>query len=442
MSKDSLTRRTFLIGAAGLAAAGCATARRTSSIRVRRPISPNEKVNIASIGCGGQGGGDISAFGNLCNVVALCDVDVGRAGGARERFPDAPFYQDYREMLDREHRNIDAVQISTPDHTHAVAAMACMELGKHVFVQKPLTHNIREARELTYAARRHKVATHMGNQGHQGVGVRRISEWVAANRIGPIREVHCWTDRPWWPQDVGRPEETPPVPDNVDWDAWLGPAPYRPYSPAYHPFSWRGWWDFGSGALGDMGCHIMDPAYTSLNLGYPTAVEADFEGGTDETLPAASTITFEFPARGDMPPVKLYWYDGGRKPERPEDIPEDEQLGDGGNGSLFVGDWGYITCDTYGGSPRLVPYEKPRVEKTIPNSIGHYEEFVEAVKTGKPAGGNFDYAGPFTETILLGVLVMRVGKRIEWDGPGMRVTNNVPEAEQWIGRTYRRGWSL
>jgi len=378
----------------------------------------------------------------MCNVVALCDVDEERAAGSRERFPDAPFYHDFREMLDREHRDIDAVQISTPDHTHAVAALACMERGKHVFVQKPLTQNIHEARVLTEAARRYRVATHMGNQGHQGAGVRRLTEWVAANRIGPIREVHCWTDRPWWPQNVGRPEDTPPVPETLDWDLWLGPAEWRPYNPAYLPFKWRGWWDFGSGALGDMGCHIMDPAYTSLELGYPSAVEADFEGGTDETLPAASTVTFEFPARGDMPPVKLYWYDGGRKPKRPEGIPEDEQLGDGGNGTLFVGDWGFMTCDTYGGSPRLVPYEKPHVERTIPDSIGHYEEFVEACKTGKPSGGNFDYAGPFTEAILLGVLALRTGKRIEWDGPNMRVTNDVPEAAQYISRIYREGWAV
>lgn len=441
MEIEKITRRTFILGAAGIAA-GCATTRTTRTIRIRRKPSPNEKINIASIGCGGQGGGDIGGFANLCNVVALSDVDEERSAGSRDRFPDAPFYLDFRRMLDREHRNIDAVQISTPDHTHAVAAMACMQLGKHVFVQKPLTHNICEARKLTEAARHYRVATHMGNQGHQGAGVRRLTEWAAANRIGPIREVHCWTNRPVWAQNVERPSDMPLPPETLDWDLWLGPAPWRPYHSAYCPFRWRGWWDFGSGALGDMGCHIMDPPYTALKLGYPTAVEAEFEGGNEETLPASSTVTFEFPARGEMPPVKLHWYDGGRKPPRPEGIPEDEQLGDGENGSYWVGDWGIITCGEYGGSPRLVPYEKPHVEQTIPDSPGHYEEFVEACKTGKPAGGNFDYAGPFTETVLLGVLALRTGKRIEWDGPNMRLMNNVPEAEEFIGREYRKGWHL
>lgn len=412
---------------------------------VRRPkprrISPNEKLNVAAVGAGGKGESDIRSVGRTENVVALCDVDQKRAAGTFEKFPNATKYKDFRVMLDKQGNEIDAITVSTPDHMHAIVAMTAMQQGKHVFVQKPLTHDIAEARMLTEAARKLGVATHMGNQGHQGEGVRRVSEWIWAGRIGPVKEVHMWTNRPVWPQPVTRPTETPPVPETLDWDLWLGTAPTRPYHPAYCPHNWRGWWDFGCGALGDMGCHVMDAAYTALKLGYPTAVEAQSEGANEEGGPEWSIIKYEFPARGDMPPVNAYWYDGGKLPERPAAVPPDEKLGDDSSGTLFIGDNGMITCGEYSGSPRLVPYEKPNVPRSLPSSPGHYQTWINACKGGEPAGGNFDYAGPFTEMVLLGNMAIRVGQRIEWDGPNMKCTN-LPEANKYVRRTYREGWTI
>ena len=436
-----VSRRWFIMSSAVLAA-GCASSVEEKAVRVpEKTPPPSEKLNVAAIGAGGKGEGDISAVGSGNNVVALCDVDWRKAAGSFRKFPNAKKYKDFREMLDKEGDHIDAVTISTPDNTHAVAAMACMELGKHVFVQKPMTHDVYEARMLTEAARKYKVATHMGNQGHQGEGIRRICEWIWAGYIGQVREVHIWTNRPVWPQPVARPTARPPVPDYLDWDLWLGPAPKRPYHPAYCPFKWRGWWDFGCGALGDMACHIMDAAYTSLKLGYPTAVEAQQEGNTEESGPAWSIIHYEFPAREGMDPVDVYWYDGDKLPPRPEGVAEDVKLGDGDNGSLFIGEKGMLTCGEYAGSPRPIPYHKPDVPRSIPKSIGHYAEFIRAAKGGPPAGGNFDYAGPFSEMVLLGNLAIRAGQRFEWDGPSMTCTN-VPEANQYVKREYRKGWSL
>ena len=449
MGDRKVTRRSFIMSSAALAA-GCATTPEPESkpkpVQATQTTPPSDKLNIAAIGCGGKGQGDIRGVSHGNNIVALCDVDERRAAGTFDRLPNVPKYKDFRVMLEKEYHNIDAVTISTPDHMHAVAAMTAMQLGKHVFVQKPLTHDVYEARMLTEAARKYKVATQMGNQGHAGEGIRRVCEWVWANRIGPVREVHIWTNRPVWPQPVERPTDTPPIPEKLDWDLWLGTAPERPYHPCYLPHNWRGWWDFGCGALGDMGCHIMDAAFTALKLGYPTAVEAESEGNTDESGPAWSIIRYEFPARGDMPTVKVVWYDGGKKPPRPEGVPEDEKLGDdGANGSLFIGDDGMLTCGEYAGSPRLVPYVKPGVERTIPKSRGHYREWLDACKGIQPAEGNleigFDYAGPFTEMVLLGNLAIRTGQRIEWDGPNMRCTN-APEGNQYVSRKYRKGWSL
>jgi len=440
MSENKVSRRWFIMSTAALAAGAAPRA------RAKQSVSPNEKLNVAGIGAGGKGNSDVRSMSDGNNIVALCDVDDKRAAENYNRFPNVPKYKDFRQMLDKEHKNIDAVTISTPDNTHAVAAMAAMQLWIHVFVQKPLTHDIYEARMLTEAARKYKVATHMGNQGHAGQGVRRVCEWIWADRIGKIREAHIWTNRPVWPQPVARPTETPPVPDTVDWDLWVGPAPMRPYHPCYLPHNWRGWWDFGCGALGDMACHIMDPAFTSLKLGYPTAVEAESEGNTEESGPKWSIIHYEFPARGEMPPVDVYWYDGNKKPPRPEGVPAGEELGDGGNnGTLFVGDKGMMTCGEYGGSPRLVPYVKPGVDRTIPRSTGHYQEWIDACKGIEPAKGNlprgFDYAGPFTEMVLLGNLAIRCNQRIEWDGPNMTCTN-FPEANQLVKRQYRQGWEI
>lgn len=446
MSKNEISRRVFIFGSAVMAA-GCATMGKRP--KGPRKISANEKVNLAAIGSGGKGASDIEgAFEAGENpVVALCDVDWKVGAKTFAKFPNARQYKDFRIMLEKEYKNIDAVTISTPDHMHAPAAMACMQMGKHVYVQKPLTHNIYECRRLLEVAREYKVATQMGNQGHSGPGVRRLCEWIQAGAIGPVREAHIWTNRPIWPQALARPTQVNPIPENLDWDLFLGVAPERPYNHAYHPFKWRGWWDYGCGALGDMACHIMDPTYTALKLGYPTSVEAIQEGNNDETAPAWAIITYEFPARGDLPPVKVVWYDGAKQPPRPDSI-KDEMLGDGNeNGTLFVGDKGMLTCGCYGESPRLLPrplmesFDRP--DKTIPDSTGHYQEWIDLIKgIQPPAGGwtnNFEYAAPFTEVVHLGNVAVRAGKKIEFDPVKMEITN-CPDANKYLKRDYRRGW--
>jgi len=450
MDRKKISRRTFLGGAAAATvAAGCATVTRPQG---PRRVPPSEKLNVAAIGAGGKGESDIGSCASE-NVVALCDVDDRRAAKTFARFPNAKRYRDFRVMLEKE-KSIDAVTISTPDHTHAVAAMMAMSLGKHVYVQKPMTHSIYEARMLTEAARKYKVATQLGNQGHSGDGVRRLCEMIWSGAIGPVREAHIWTNRPSWPQGIKRPTITDPVPETLDWDLWLGPAPYRPYvkihpdtgRECYCPFVWRGWWDFGCGALGDMACHIMDPAFWALKLTSPTSVEAVSEGGNDETAPLWSIIRYEFPQRGDMPPVTVIWYDGGKLPPRPEGIGPDVKLGEGDNGSLFIGDKGMATTGCYGDGSRLLPdsvmkdykFPDPYIPR-IPG--GPYRDWIQACKGGRPACSNFDYSGPLTEMVLLGNLAVRSGKKIQWDPKNLRVTN-VPEANQYVRREYRSGWSL
>jgi len=440
MSKKDISRRTFIFGSAIMA--GCATAGKQAYVGPRS-VSPNEKLNIAGVGAGGKGASDIAGAAEGNNVVALCDVDWRTAAGTFKKYPDVPKYKDFRVMLDKEGKNIDAVTVSTPDHMHAPIAMAAMQMGKHVYVQKPLTHDVYEARRLKEAARKYGVATQMGNQGHSGEGVRRLTEWVRGGAIGDVREAHIWTNRPIWPQAIPRPSDVDKIPDTLDWDLWLGTAPKRPYNRAYCPFKWRGWWDYGCGALGDMACHIMDPAYTSLMLEYPLTVEAVQEGNNEESFPAWSIITYEFPARGDMPPVKLVWYDGGKQPARPEGLDPDEKLGDGDNGTLFIGDKGMMACGTYGGGPCLIPSSRmkefDRPPKIIPSSTGHYQEWIDACKGISPAPGNwtgnFDYAGPFTEMVLLGNLAIKAGRKIEYDPINMKITN-CPEANNYLRREY------
>jgi len=441
--RKGISRRTFVVGGAGAAlVAGSATKVSARS----RSTSANEKLNIAAIGSGGKGAADISSVSRE-NIVALCDVDDERAAETYEKYPKATRYKDFRVMLEKE-KNIDAVVIATPDHTHAVAAKACMELGKHVYVEKPLTHTIAEARELTKIARQYKVATQTGNQGHAGSGVRNCCEWIWDGAIGDIKEVHVWTNRPTWPQGIDRPADTPPVPATLDWDLWLSTAPERPYNPAYVPFKWRGWWDFGCGALGDMACHIMDPANWAMKLSEtkePITVEAESSGVNNETAPEWSIIRYGFPARGNMPPVTITWYDGGKLPPRPENIRSEAKLGDGDNGSLFIGEKGCIATGTYGGGTRIFPdelmkaYKRP--ENRIKKSPGHHYEWVRACKGGEPAGSNFDYAGPFTEIVLLGNLALRVGKPLVWDPVKMEVTNE-PEANEFVSKKYRKGWEV
>ncbi len=455
MKSTELTRRTFLFGS--LAATTTLAYARSK----KRRVSPNEKLNVAGIGVGGQGAGDLrNVVRDTENVVALCDVDWERASNSFNAHPNAPRFKDYRVMLDKEAKNIDAVVVATPDHMHAFAATAAMELGKHVYVEKPLTHSIWEADQLLKTARRYKVVTQMGNQGHSGRGVREMCEMIWAGFVGDISEVHIWTDRPGgrWLQGVPNALPEQPVPDTLDWDLWLGAAPARAYNPGYVPRKWRGWWDFGCGSLGDMGCHIMDPAFWALDLTEPASVECiHAEGANDQTTPAKAIVKYEFPARKNrfskkkMGPVNLFWYESGLLPKRPEGVPEDEVLGEGDNGSFFVGEKGVLTCGCYGGNARLVPAaemearkgELEGIKEVIPRIRGsHHQSWVEACKGGAPCASDFEYAVPQTKTVLLGNLAMRSGEKVYWDMKKMKATNNVPGVEEYVRRGYREGYSL
>lgn len=402
--------------------------------------APNDKLNIAIIGAGGRGGNNLDGVRGLGhNIVALCDVDTNMMADAVKKCPDAAIYSDFRKMLNEKRKMIDAVVISTPDHTHAVAAIMAMKMGKHVYCEKPLTHSVYEARQMADVARRMKVATQMGNQAHSSESLRRAVDLVKSGALGPIAEVHCWSDRPIWPQGIERPTDMPAVPSHINWEAWLGPAPARPYHPAYHPFSWRGWWDFGTGALGDMGCHIIDTAYWALGLTQPTAVSAEGDPIMTESGPKWEIVQYEFPARLGMPPVKLTWYDGGRKPSA--DLVNGMNLET--NGSIFVGARG-VCYYPHGGNTFLIPAEKfgnYQAPRTLPTSPGHYEEWIRACKGGDPALGNFEYSAALTEAVLLGSVALRLKTRIEWDTQRMRITN-VRNADHLIKRPYRRGWSL
>lgn len=414
--------------------------------------SANEVVNVACVGVGGQGGGNLNNIAKVkiddksaVNIVALCDVDEKRLDEAGKRHEKAARYFDFRKMLDEKHKEIDAVVVSTPDHTHAVAAVAAMKLGKGVYCEKPLAHSIHEARVMTETAARMKVASQMGNQGQSGANTRRIVEIVRSGAIGPVKEVHAWTNRPIWPQGMEKRPESTEVPGHIHWDEWVGPAAMRPHSDQYYHFKWRGWWDFGTGALGDMACHILNASFWALDLKYPTSVEAEGEPHSAEGGPRAETIQFEFPARGDMPACRVSWYDGGRKPSK-DLLPEGEKWKNGG--SLLIGEKGklYIPHD-YGGEHVLLPrddfkdFQNP--PETLKRSPGHHRDFVEAVKDpiGRPACSDFSYSGPLTEMILLGVVAFRANKKIEWDGPNLKATN-CSEAEEFIRPGYRSGWSL
>ena len=452
-ASDSTSRRTFLAATTGTALSFMIVPRHV--LGGPGYLAPSERVNVAGIGAGGMGGGDIATHSKLgANIVALCDVDDERAAGSFRAFPKAAKYKDFRVMLDKEDKNIDAVTVGTPDHIHAAVALAAIRAGKHVYCQKPLTHTLEECRKLTQAAKAAGVATQMGNQGHATEGSRLTNEWIQAGVIGKVREVHVWSDRAGalWKQGVGRPKDTPPTPSTLDWNLWLGPMPERPYNPIYAPVGWRGWRDFGTGALGDMGCHIIDHPVWALNLGAPTLVEArtTIEGSTIdgkpnmETYPIAAIITYEFPARGDLPPVRMTWYDGGLMPPDPLEMRGDQRLPD--NGVLYVGDKGKMYHGSHGGMPQLLPetlHEAARVvPKTMERSPGHYEEWFLACKGGKKPVSNFEYSGPLTEIVLLGVLALRApGKRLEWDAANMKV-KNAPEMNAFVGTEYRKGWSI
>jgi predicted dehydrogenase len=450
-----LSRREF-IGAVGVMAGLTVIPSHVLGQSGGRP--PSEKLNIACIGIGGQGAANLTACESE-NIVALCDIDDSYAAKTFEKYPKARKYKDFRVMLDKEDKNIDAVIIATPDHTHAVMAMACMKRGKHVYCQKPLAHSIHEVRTMTEAAKQYKVQTQMGNQGHSNEEIRLLNEWVADGAIGQVREVHAWSDRPvggnpWSDFPImARPKETPEVPKTLDWDLWLGPAAYRPYHPIYHPLTWRAWWDFGCGSLGDMGCHILDASFWSLKLGHPTRVEATTTAYDPnmmfETYPRAAIIRYEFPARGELPPVKLTWYDGRLMPPRPRELEPDRKLPN--NGALLVGDKATLMHGTYGGQDlRIIPETKmqayKRPAKTLPRvpngSSGHEQDWIRACKDGKPASSPFEYGGPLTEMVLLGVLAMRFKDTpLEWDPANMKVTN-VEEANKFVKPTFREGWTL
>ena len=441
--KKKISRRKFM-GSAAMATAAFNIVPRHVLGGVNY-IAPSEKLNIAGIGVGGQGAVDLNGVSSE-NIVALCDVDDERARGTYEKYPQAKRYRDYRVMLDKQ-KDIDAVVVATPDHMHAIITMAAIRMGKHVYCEKPLTHTVYEARMITQAAREAGVATQMGNQGRSGNSIRLIKEWIQDDAIGAVREVHCWTDRPkgWWPQGINRPTQTVPVPSTLDWDLWLGVAPYRPFHPDYMPFKWRGWWDFGCGALGDLGCHILDVPFWALELTAPTSIESHSTSVNDETGPEAETIEYEFPARDGKPPVKLTWYDGGRMPPRPVELEEGRKMGDNNGGVLLVGEKATIMSGCFGDGARIIPEAKMKAYKkppqTLTRSKGHYTDWILACKGGDPASSNFDYAGPLTETTLLGNVAVRAGCKLYWDSKQMKFTNNK-DANKYVHFEYRKGWSL
>ncbi len=426
------TRRVFLQQSALFAAGVCLGNRIT---RATGP-SPNSTLGIAVVGVAGRGADNLHGVAHE-TIVGLCDVDENRAGGAREHFPKARFFADYRQMLDALDKDIDAVVISTADHTHAAIAMAALKAGKHIYCEKPLTHSVYEARQLTETAARLKRVTQMGNQIHAGGNYRRVVELVQRGAIGPVREAHVWCGSVWAGGE--RPTDTPPVPEGLHWDLWLGPAPYRAYHPDYVPAKWRGWWDFGGGGLGDMGCHYMDLAHWALDLRHARAAEAQGPPVHPEHAPDKLTVTWDYPARGEQPAVKLTWY-GGQT--RPGDVARG-QIPEWGAGVLFVGARGMLLANY--DEHRLLPEKDfadfQRPEPFIPDSIGHHKEWTEACKTGGPTTCGFDYTGPLTETVLLGNVAYRAGRRIEWDATHFKIPN-APEAMRYLQRPYRQGWSL
>jgi hypothetical protein len=491
-----LSRRYFFFGsllAGAIPSGGFVSAATLKSAGYK---SPNEKLNIAAIGSGGKAASDIEGCSHE-NIVALCDVDDKRAAETYKKYEKAPKFKDYRKMLDAQGKDIDAVIVTIPDFMHATAAIACMERGKHVYVQKPLVRTVVEARMMLDAANKYKVATQMGNQGYSNEGTRQAAEMVWAGEIGNVSEVHAWTDRPWWPQGLTEIPAPDAVPATLDWDLWLGNAAKRPYTSGgagypnqygnfYQPFNWRGFFDFGCGALGDMACHILGAPNMALRLGAPSSVECvSKEGASSFMFPKKSVIRYDFPARGNMPPVKIFWHDGLKEAPQIEGVPAGELLGDlpskprvqgaprppapprtgfvgsvftwdrfqearspearlsGPNGSVFVGDKGMLTTGTYGENTRLIPaaekmqdYKFP--EPLLTRSPGHYRDWIRSCKGGDPSCSNFNVAVPFVEWMLLGVIALRVEGKLEWDAVKGRFTNNQ-EANKFLKPAYMKG---
>jgi predicted dehydrogenase len=433
-----LNRRRFLQSTAAIGAAGFSATWLRAADKPKEKISPNEKLHIAMVGTAAQASYSWGELRNIKNaeIVALCDVHESRTGPARQAFPKATFDVDFRKMLDR--KGIDAVVVATPDHVHAPASLAALRSGRHVYCEKPLTHTVYEARLVAETAAKHKRVTQMGTQIHAGSNYRRVVELVQSGAIGPVNEVHVWCGKSWGGGE--RPTTTPPVPPDLHWDLWLGPAPERPYHPDYMPFIWRKWWDFGSGTLGDMACHYMDLPFWALKLRHPTRVEASGTPLSPETCAVSLTVNYEFPARDDQPAVKLSWYDGGRRPE----IFKSGKLPRWGDGVLFVGSKGMLIADY--GNHRLLPekdfagFKAP--EPFIPNSIGHHREWVEACLKGEPTTTcDFHYSGALSEAVLLGNVAYRLGKPLDWDAKALKATNE-PDAEKFIRKEYRKGWEI
>ena len=500
---SDLPRRTFIRNAAFTAAAF--TLLPSGSYGKQRRISANDRVNIATVGCGGMGRANLVALANM-NLVAMCDVDwnyvdtrfadidnqiVGankRATDATDpvqkdkalqqvkdwqalqaQIPKSKRYTDYREMLAKQ-KNIDAVVVATPDHTHALIALAAMELGKHVYVQKPLAWSVEECRRLSAKATSSKLQTQMGNQGHSSDDARLVNEYIQSGAIGTVTEVHVWTNRPlaYWPQGIPRPAPLPPdaaklpwnmngvmtraagsfgsypVPDKLAWDLFLGPSRWVDYHPIYHPFNWRGWTDWGVGAIGDMGAHLIDSSFWALDLDYPTSIETTSTPYNHDTYPMSCTTYYEFPAKGARPAVKMTWYDGGQTPPKPDELGE-EELNKGG-GVLFIGTKGKLLHDTYGSNPRLLPKslhestgKPPETYARIKTS--HEMNWVDAIRGTQKTTSPFEYSAKLTEIMLLGVAALNAGKKIQYDGANMRVTN-VPDSDALLKRKYREGWAL
>ncbi len=441
-SSRKINRRTF-IGTSALALGGLTIvpSRAVSGLGYQ---APSDTLNVAGIGIGGMGRNVLQDVATMENIVALCDIDWSETvTKVFDTYPTAQRYKDYRVMLDKQ-TDIDAVIVATPDHTHAMISMEAIRRGKHTYTEKPLTHTVYEARMLAEAARKYNVATQMGNQRQAGEAPRRLQEIIHDGVIGPIHEVHAWTNRPIWAQGINRPEEILPVPDTLDWDLFLGPAPFRPYHSAYHPFSWRGWLDYGTGALGDMGCHSFDPIFRILNLKYPSSVQGTSTSANDETFPLGSIVTYDFPARENMPPLRLTWYDGGIRPPRLPEIGPNVQIGS--NGTLYIGSKGMILDDSI--LPQSLDDSYTRPEPYIESSPGHRQEWIIACKGGNPAASNFDWAGPLTETVLLGNIALRPELRQQLNlqslifDPEKFSFTNMPEADEFLHYEYRAGWSL
>jgi predicted dehydrogenase len=436
--KKGVSRRQFV--ATSAAAAAGLTILPGGIISARGRTAPSDKLNIAGIGIGGKGGNNIDNM-NSHNIIALCDVDWNYSKKTFDKYPNAKRYKDFRVMFDELGKSIDAVMIATPDHTHAITAMAAISLGKHVYLEKPLTHTVYESRMLRLKAAEAKVATQMGNQGNSREGVRQICEWLWDGAIGEVKRVHAWTNRPIWPQGLERPTEKMKVPKTLDWDLFIGPAPMRPYHEIYTPWNWRGWWDFGTGALGDMACHILDPVFMGLKLGHPVAVQGSSTQFNTESAPQAEVVHYRFPARDNlpkmaMPPVHVTWYDGGLMPERIPELKDGEMMGDNSGGNIFEGEYGTITCGCYGADPRLWiggkeatnEYKAPKVLRRIETS--HQMDWIRACKESPEnrveTSSNFNYSGPFNEMVVMGNLAVRLQdlkRELQWDGEAMKITN-------------------